>query len=452
MSVRKRRPLPINRRLYSLVMRLTVPFLLLRLLWRSRQHSGYRSQIWHRLGFYGRHRAPRSAGRVWIHAVSVGETLAIAPLLERLLAERPDLSVLVTSTTPTGAEQVQQKLGGRVEWCWAPFDTPGAVKRFLEHWHPTLGALVETEIWPNLLTHAAARGVPMVLLNARLSERSAAGYARVAGLTRQTLGHLAGVAAQTESDASRLRALGAADEVIIVTGSLKFALDRDALREANEQERLQFGAGAFDRPVWLAASTHPGEEELVLEAFALLKAEQPDALLMLAPRHPDRVPGVLALPAMRRYQVARHSDFQVRADATPEGGTRGISLSLQDDVLVIDTLGRLGALTGCADAVFVGGSLVPHGGHNPLEAAAWCLPILSGPHTFNFASIYRDLFEANAAVELGTDTLGTALLDCLGQQANTEQVTAMGERAGAYQSAQEGVVDRQWAVLVAHLP
>ena len=134
------------------------------------------------------------------------------------------------------------------------------------------------------------------------------------------------------------------------------------------------------------------------------------------------------------------------------GETAGISLRLEDDVLVVDTLGRLGALTGCADAVFVGGSLVPHGGHNPLEAAAWCLPILSGPHTFNFASIYRDLFEANAAVEVETDTLGTALLNCLGQQADTEQVTAMGDRAGAYQSAQEGVVDRQWAVLAAHLP
>jgi 3-deoxy-D-manno-octulosonic-acid transferase len=384
--------------------------------------------------------------------VSVGETLAVAPLLERLLAERPDLSVLVTSTTPTGAEQVQQKFAGCVEWCWAPFDTPGAVKRFLEHWHPTVGALVETEIWPNLLTHAAARGVPMILLNARLSERSAAGYARVAGLTRQTLGHLAGIAAQTESDASRLRALGAADEAVIVTGSLKFALDRNALREANEQERLQFGAGAFDRPVWLAASTHPGEEELVLEAFAQLKAEQPNALLMLAPRHPDRVPGILAMRAMRRYQVARQSAFQVNADATLEGGTTGISLTLEDDVLVIDTLGQLDALTGCADAVFVGGSLVPHGGHNPLEAAAWCLPILSGSHTFNFASIYRDLFEASAAVEVEANTLGAALLDCLGQRADTEQVTAMGERAGAYQSAQEGVVERQWAVLAAHLP
>jgi len=377
----------------------------------------------------------------------------MVPLLERLLADRPDLTVLVTSTTPTGAEQVQQKFAGRVEWCWAPFDTPGAVKRFLEHWHPTLGALVETEIWPNLLTHAAARGVPMVLLNARLSQRSASGYARVAGLTRQTLGHLAGVAAQTESDASRLSALGAADEAVTVTGSLKFALDRSALRQANEQERLQFGPGAFDRPVWLAASTHPGEEAPVLEAFAQLKAEQPNALLMLAPRHPDRVPGILAMPAMRRYQVARHSAFQVNSDATPDaGGTTGSSLTLEDDVLVVDTLGRLGALTGCADAVFVGGSLVPHGGHNPLEAAAWRLPILSGPHNFNFASIYRDLLDAHAAVEVDADTLSTALLHCLGQQADTEQVAAMGERAGVYQSAQEGVVERQWAVLAAHLP
>ena len=292
----------------------------------------------------------------------------------------------------------------------------------------------------------------MLLLNARLSERPAAGYARVAGLTRQTLGHLAGVAAQTESDGSRLRALGAADDAVIVTGSLKFALDRNALRQANEQERLQFGPSALDRPVWLAASTHPGEEEPVLEAFARLKAERPNALLMLAPRHPDRVPGILAMPAMRQYQVARHSAFQINAGATSDtGGAAGISLSSEDDVLMVDTLGRLGALTGCADAVFVGGSLIPHGGHNPLEAAAWHLPILSGPHTFNFTSIYRDLFEANAAVEVDENTLSTVLLDCLGKQVDKERVTAMGERAGAYQSAQEGVVERQWAVLAAHL-
>jgi 3-deoxy-D-manno-octulosonic-acid transferase len=174
---------------------------------------------------------------------------------------------------------------------------------------------------------------------------------------------------------------------------------------------------------------------------------------MLAPRHPDRVLGILAMPAMRQYQVARHSAFQPNAGATSDtGGAAGISLSFEDDVLMVDTLGRLGALTGCADAVFVGGSLIPHGGHNPLEAAAWRLPILSGPHTFNFTSIYRDLFEANAAVEVDENTLSTALLDCLGKQVDKERVTAMGERAGAYQSAQEGVVDRQWAVLAAHLP
>ena len=195
----------------------------------------------------------------------------------------------------------------------------------------------------------------MVLLNARLSERSAAGYARVAGLTRQTLSHLAGVAAQTELDASRQRALGAADEAVSVTGSLKFALDRNALRQANEQERLQFGAGAFDRPVWLAASTHPGEELLMLEAFARLKADHANALLMLAPRHPDRVPSVLAMPAMRRYQVVRRSAFQQSAGAKPDAGAAtGVPLTFEDDVLLVDSLGQLGALTGCADAVFGG--------------------------------------------------------------------------------------------------
>ena len=435
-------------------MRLAVPVFLLRLLWRSRGHSGYRSQLWQRLGLYGRHRAALSGARVWIHAVSVGETLAIAPFVERLLVERPDVHVLITSTTPTGAEQVKQKFGNRVEWCWAPFDTSGAVKRFLEHWRPTLGALVETEIWPNLLTHAAARSVPMVLLNARLSKRSARGYARVGDLTRQTVSLLSGVAAQTDADARRLRALGVDAAAITVTGNLKFALDLEALRKANERERRQLGAGVVGRPIWLAASTHPGEEEPVLEAFAALKKERSDALLILAPRHPDRVPDILSLSAMAHYRVVLHSALQGHEDTAAgsarEAKTNG--LTAEDDVLIVDTLGYLGALTGCADAVFVGGSLIPHGGHNPLEAAAWCLPIISGPHTFNFASIYRDLLEANAAVEVEVDTLSAALLYCLGQQADTEQVTAMGERAGAYQSAQDGVVERQWAVLAAHLP
>lgn len=284
------------------MLRLLVPLLLLRLLWRSRGNAGYRAQIWHRIGLYGRHRPALARERVWVHAVSVGETLAIIPLIERLLAERPEARVLITSTTPTGAEQVRQKLGDRVDWDWVPFDTPGAVRRFFAHWHPTIGVLVETEIWPNLVTHAAARGVPMVLLNARLSKRSARGYARVAGLTRPTLACLSGVAAQGRADARRLRTLGVNPDVLTVTGNLKFAIDTDALHRANEREWSALGPGLADRPVWLAASTHPGEEEQVLKAFSVLKTERPEAFLMLAPRHPDRVANVLALPEMDQFR------------------------------------------------------------------------------------------------------------------------------------------------------
>ena len=435
------------------MLRLLVPLLLLRLLWRSRGNAGYRAQIWHRIGLYGRHRPALARERVWVHAVSVGETLAIIPLIERLLAERPEARVLITSTTPTGAEQVRQKLGDRVDWDWVPFDTPGAVRRFFAHWHPTIGVLVETEIWPNLVTHAAARGVPMVLLNARLSKRSARGYARVAGVTRPTLACLSGVAAQGRADARRLRTLGVNPDVLTVTGNLKFAIDTDALHRANEREWSALGPGLADRPVWLAASTHPGEEEQVLKAFSVLKTERPEAFLMLAPRHPDRVANVLALPEMDQFRVVLHSTFAASQTASEKTAQSAVGQAVcdRDDVLVVDTLGHLGALTGCADLVFVGGSLVPHGGHNPLEAAAWRLPILTGGHVFNFSGIYRDLISRGAAMEVETSTLPAVLLNCLGEHAEAAQIKAMGARAGEYQSAQGGVLEGQWAVLTAHL-
>ena len=276
-------------------MRLLVPVVVLRLLWRSRDHAGYRSHIRRRFGWYGHDRPEHAGQRIWIHAVSVGETLAVIPLIERLLAERPDLRVLITSTTPTGADQVQQKLGNSVDWDWAPFDTPGAVKRFFDHWHPALSAFVETEIWPNILTQAAARGVPTVLLNARMSARSARGYARLASLTRHTLAQFSAVAAQHPADARRLKVLGVKPEALTVTGSLKFALDVDALRGAGLSERTLLGPGGAGRPTWLAASTHPGEEVIVLEAFSKLKTVLPAALLILAPRHPERVASLLTL-------------------------------------------------------------------------------------------------------------------------------------------------------------
>lgn len=448
LSARNRRTL-LSRRLYSLAMRLLVPVVVLRLLWRGRDHVGYRSHIRRRFGWYGHDRPAHSGQRVWIHAVSVGETLAVIPLIERLLAERPDVRVLMTSTTPTGADQVRQKLGDRVDWDWAPFDTPGAVKRFFEHWHPVLGAFVETEIWPNTLTHAAARGVPTVLLNARMSAHSARGYARLTSLTRHTLAQFSAVAAQNPADARRLKVLGVKPETLTVTGSLKFALDAEALRGAGLIERTLLGPGAADRPTWLAASTHPGEEAIVLEAFSKLKVVLPAALLILAPRHPERVASVLTLPEIAPYRVVRHSALQT---AQADNGDQGSALVAEDDIVVVDSLGRLGAITGCADVVLIGGSLVPHGGHNPLEAAAWQLPIMTGPHTFNFARIYRDLFQQAAAIQVDADSLTAAVISLLADQAGITQAAEMGHRAQQYQSSQGDVLGRQWTVLTAHLP
>ncbi|MBT5888590.1 MAG: 3-deoxy-D-manno-octulosonic acid transferase, partial [Halieaceae bacterium] len=209
MSVRNRWSLPINRLAYSWVTRLLVPLFLARLWWRGRNQSGYRAQLWRRLGWYGSALASRPHKLIWIHAVSVGETLAIAPIIERLLSDRDDLSLLITSTTPTGSAQVRQRFGERVFHDWIPFDTPGAVRRFFTHWQPLVGVFVETEIWPNMVAEANAKAIPMVLLNARLSQRSARGYARVSGVIRPTLAHFSVIAAQERADARRLVALGA---------------------------------------------------------------------------------------------------------------------------------------------------------------------------------------------------------------------------------------------------
>ena len=419
-------------------MRLLVPLFLARLWWRGRNQSGYRAHLWRRLGWYGSVPASRPRKLIWIHAVSVGETLAISPLIERLLGDRDDLSLLITSTTPTGAAQVRQRFGERVLRDWIPFDTPGAVRRFFTHWQPLVGVFVETEIWPNMVAEANAKAIPMVLLNARLSQRSARGYARVSSVIRPTLAHFSVIAAQERADARRLIALGARSDQIVITGNLKFAVDPLALQAAYQAEQDRLGEGLRDGPVWLAASTHPGEEEAVLTAFLALRGVSPNALLMLAPRHPERADSILALPALRALQVIRHSDQR--------------DMQRSDDVLLIDTLGSLGALTGFADLVFVGGSLVCHGGHNPLEAAVWQLPILTGPHTFNFATIYRDLMRCGGVQQVDVTTLNDAVISLIGPESDGHRATEMGARAGTFQSAQSGVIEAQWAVLAAHLP
>lgn len=436
MTARQGFSISLARRLYALAMRLLVPALLVRLWWRGRRHAGYRRAPLRRLGYYPRERAQEGAPRIWLHAVSVGETLAIVPLVEKLLAERADWRLLITSTTPTGAERVRDLFGERVDRDWAPFDTPGAVRRFLDHWRPSLAAFVETEIWPNAIALAVARDIPTVLLNARLSARSARGYARLGGLAFSTVSQFTLIAAQTRADARRFRFLGAEASRVAVTGSLKFEFDLNAVQAEGNAERVRLGVTP-DRPVWLAASTHQDEETVVLDAFAQLQNKLPRACLILAPRHPERTRDILALPAARRCRLRRYSD--------------SAEWSEDDDVLLVDSLGKLSALTGCADLVFVGGSLVPHGGHNPLEAAAWGLPVLTGPHVFNFAQVYQQLIQAGGAQMISRETLAGEVLRKLGSEDGREEARAQGLRAQRYLEAKRGALARQWDLLKPYL-
>ncbi len=398
------------RLLYSLLFYCLMPFVLLRMLWRSRLASAYRRRWGERLGFF---RAPAD-GRpvIWVHAVSVGETLAAAPVIEALLQRYPGYRVVVTTTTPTGSERVQALFGERVFHVYAPWDLPGAVGRFVRRLQPRLLLIMETELWPNMLHYAAASGCRVVLANARLSARSARGYARLGGLTRQMLGHLDGVACQAREDGERFVELGLAQQRLHLTGSIKFDLALDAeLRQ--QASALCEVLGSAQRPVLVAASTHPGEDEQILDAFAAVRAHYPEALLVLVPRHPERFDSVAGLCRGRGWQVLRRSAAQA-----PAAG---------DDILLGDTMGELLLLLSAARVAIIGGSLVEHGGHNVLEAAAWGVPVVTGPWMFNFEEISRLLVAAGAMIRLEQPAqLPAVLLQLLADDARRQRMGAAG--------------------------
>ena len=365
------------RPLYSLLLYLLVPAVIARLLWRSRRAPAYRRRWAERFGFI----APLPVqDAVWVHAVSVGETVAAAPLIHWLLA-RGEV-VLVTTTTPTGSERVRALFGARVQHVYCPYDLPGAVRRFLRRARPKLALIMETELWPNLFHACAHAKVPVIVANARMSARSARGYGRVAALTRATLAEVSLVAAQTEADAARLRELGA--RAVRVTGNIKFDMHLPASL-LEEAAVLRRGWGE-DRLVWVAASTHAGEDEQVLTAFAQVRRALPDCLLVLVPRHPERFDEVADLCRQRGFAVARRGE-QPLCDARAA-------------VFLIDVMGELPLFYAAGDLAFVGGSLVPTGGHNVLEPAALGKPVIVGPHSFNFLDITRQLVEAGAALRV----------------------------------------------------
>lgn len=367
-----------NRTLYTLLLHLTLPLILCRLLWRSRQLPAYRQRLSERLGL---HFPPFKPGGIWIHAVSMGETIAAAPLVRALLEKHPELPITLTGMTPTGSERVRALFGSRVQHCYLPYDLPYAAARFLGRVQPKLAIIMETELWPNHIHLCKQRKIPIVLANARLSARSARGYARFPALTRPMFAAVSWYAAQTETEARRLRFLGARPDRVTVTGSIKFDLRIDPALPPLARERRAVWQ-ASQRPIWIAASTHAGEEEAALRAHRRLLTVFPEALLILVPRHPERFEAV--------HQLCQTQGFNTVLRST------GLPVTPAQQVLLGDSMGELPFFYAMADLAFVGGSLIPHGGHNLLEPAALRLPILTGPHLFNFLEIARQLHLAGA--------------------------------------------------------
>jgi 3-deoxy-D-manno-octulosonic-acid transferase len=409
------------RALYTLVLHLALPFLPLRLWWRGRREPGYRRDIGQRFGRYG---APPGRPTIWIHAVSLGETRAAQPLVAALRARYPDHAFLVTHMTATGREAAASLYGDFATLAFLPYDLPWAVRRFVAHFRPALGVLMETELWPNLVRECRASGVPLLLANARLSEKSARGYARIDSLARATLGDLAAIGAQTESDAARLAALGA--RAVTVTGNVKFDLaPSPAMLERGRELRALFG----ERPVLLAASTREGEETLLLDALG--RAPLAGALVVIVPRHPQRFDEVAGLMRTRGIEFVRRSD----ARPVPPGCSYALG----------DSMGEMTAYYAAADLAFVGGSLVPLGAQNLIEACAVGTPVAVGPSTFNFAQAVDEAVKAGAAIQVpDADTLVREAARLL---ADAGMRRRMGEAGKRFCAAHRGATERTMALV-----
>lgn len=409
---------------YSLFFRLALPFVLLRLWWQGRSNPQAMRDWQQRLGFVDVSDIGVEAGRplVWVHAVSVGETIAAGPLVRTLLERRPDVQVLMTAMTATGAERARAMFGDRVSYAFSPYDTPGAVRRFVARVRPSALAIMETELWPNMIREVSRRECPIFLVNARLSARSARGYRRIASVVGPLLKRLTWVAAQADEDARRFLAIGASPASVSVTGSIKFDVDiTDHVRQGAAELRAQLG----QRPVWIAASTHEGEDEQLLHAHQSVLQRYPDALLIIVPRHPERFDAVASLVDRCGLTSARRS-----CGATAAGV----------QVYLGDTMGELLTLYGVSDMAFVGGSLIERGGHNPLEPAGWGVPVLSGPHVFNFSTIYRQLDEGGALLTVtDSDELGRQVMELFEDEVRRQR---QGAAALAVVDANRGALDR----------
>ena len=413
------------RYLYTLLFYVALPFILLRILWQSRKIKGYRHRLLERFGYIDALDPDKKS--LWLHAISVGEVIAAIPLIEALLKDYPQYILMVTTTTPTGSEQIHKNFGNRIHHVYLPYDLPGSVNRFLKRVHPQLAIIMETELWPNVLYYSHRKSIPILLANARLSEHSMRNYQHIIQITRKMLSQITCVAAQSDLDGQRFLQLDLAPNRLLVTGNIKFDLHLpDSLIEEGKNLRKNWG---FHLTL-IAASTHEGEEIIILKAFRQLRHQFQDALLILVPRHPDRFDEVARLCESTGFSVAKRSLHKVPRP--------------KDDILLGDTMGELRLLYAASDVAFIGGSLVPVGGHNLIEPAAIHLPIISGPNLQNFLTISNLLKTAHALIIVSDSR--SLFINAARLFNNPRERKNLGERAYQVSIANTGALNKhiQW--------
>jgi 3-deoxy-D-manno-octulosonic-acid transferase len=415
---------------YSLLFSLAIPLIVLRLLWRSIKASEYRKRWSERLGYYNN---PIIPGVIWIHAVSVGEAEAVFPLIKRLLQNIPHAKILVTTTTPTGSARVQAVMGNSVQHVYLPYDTPAIVNRFMRAFKPVLAVVMETELWPNLFNYCGITNIPLYVINARLSEKSARGYCKLPGLVKPLLANIKQIAAQSQGDADRFISIGANPEQVVVAGNIKFDIEiAEEIIHTGKQLKLELFKGRF---VWLAASTHQGEEQILLEIYQDIKKAIPNLLLIIVPRHPERFLEVSDLIAKNKLVgITRTSNKPC---------TAGI------DIYVADTMGELKMLYAAADVAFVGGSMVSVGGHNILEPAVIGIPVLFGPYMANFKEITQKVLTHKAAIQCADSKAVVREIQRL--YADSDYRNTLIANGADFVRQNRGAIDKLYTLLVVEL-
>lgn len=438
----------IQRYLYSLLYYCLTPVFFIRLLLKHQKSNAYKEQrqslrLAERLGFFARPEFSDKYAPIWFHTVSVGEFIAALPLIRQVMQDYPQYPLVITCTTTTGSAQIIKTFSaeikqGKIFHVYLPYDLPGSMRRFLQAIQPRLGIIMETEIWPNLLHVTQQMSIPLCLLNARMSARSAKGYSRIKGLTATALQQFSAIAAQHELDAERLKKLGANKDTLSITGSIKFDIQLNA-EDIKAGETLRQQLHWQDNKVLIAASTHKGEDEIILSVFHKLKQRHEKLVLIIVPRHPERFQSV--------YQLLNEgNDIVVKRSAMTD---KIVNEDKQTDILLGDSMGEMIRYFACADLVFMGGTLVSTGGHNILEPAAMGLPVVYGPHMFNFNAISELFLHYQAALQVADkESLEYALNNLLTDKSAAEE---MAQQAKQLIEQNAGAMDKMLLLLKPYL-